>query len=54
MHASKMFYYTYNIIIYDAFPGFSECSEFKQQVKSTRFTEFEVDILICCGDIDFY
>ena len=30
-----MFHFTYKTIIYDAFSGFSE---FKQQVKSRRFT----------------
>ena len=36
-----MFYFTYNTIIYDALfiiCGISEFSEFKHQVKSTRFT----------------
>ena len=31
-----MFYVTYYTIIYDTFPGFSEFSEFKQQVKLTN------------------
>ena len=38
MHTPKMFYFTYNIIIYDAFSGFGEFSEFKQQVKPIKFT----------------
>ena len=38
MHTPKGYHFTYNTIISDAISGISEFSEFKQQVKSTRFT----------------
>ena len=45
MHAPKVCYFTYNTIISEAFLGISEFSEFKQQVKSRRFTVFKVHAL---------
>ena len=38
MLASKVCYFTYNTIISEAFSGVGEFIEFKQQVKSRRFT----------------
>ena len=38
MHDQNMFYFNYNTITSYVFSGFCEFSEFRQQVKSTRFT----------------
>ena len=52
MHTQKMCYFTYHTIIYDAFSCISEFSEFKQQVKSRRFTVFFIGFSVTPQSVD--